>query len=66
MAVTKAQMRAVRKYTKAHYECSEVRFPKGYRSVVKEHAASRGESLNGFIMRALAETMERDKEAAGN
>lgn len=28
---------------------------------IKAHAVSRGESVNGFIKRAISETMERDK-----
>lgn len=30
---------------------------------LQAHAESRGESLNGFIVRAVDETIERDKEA---
>ena len=29
--------------------------------IIKEHADSMGESANGFIKRAINETMERDK-----
>lgn len=35
--------------------------PKGQKGVVKAHAAARGESVNGFINRAISETMERDR-----
>lgn len=31
---------------------------------VKAHAETRGESVNGFIKRAISETMERDKEGS--
>lgn len=31
-------------------------------NIVKSHADSKGESLNGFIKRAIDETMERDKK----
>lgn len=34
--------------------------PKGQKEVIKSHADSKGESLNGFIKRAIDETMERD------
>lgn len=34
--------------------------PKGQKDIVKAHAESKGESLNAFINRAIAETMERD------
>lgn len=39
---------------------SEVWVPKGEREVISSHAESQGESLNAFIRRAIAETMERD------
>ena len=36
---------------------------KGNKDIIKDHAEARGESVNGFINRAIAETMERDKSA---
>lgn len=36
---------------------------KGQKEIIKAHAEDQGESLNGFIVRAINETMERDKEA---
>lgn len=38
---------------------------KGQKEVIKAHAEAQGESLNGFINRAISETMERDKAATG-
>lgn len=35
--------------------------PKGRKAVIQAHAAARGESVNGFIGRAIEEAMERDK-----
>lgn len=35
--------------------------PKGEKERIKAHAAGMGESVNGFINRAIKETMERDK-----
>ena len=34
---------------------------KGEKDKIKDHAQSKGESLNGFINRAIHETMSRDK-----
>lgn len=31
---------------------------------IRAHAASRDESINGFILRAVTETIKRDKERA--
>lgn len=35
---------------------------KGEKEVLKAHAIKQGESLNGFIKRAIAETIKRDDE----
>ncbi len=32
---------------------------------LKRHAEARDQSVNGFIKRAISETMERDKTASG-
>lgn len=37
--------------------------PKGQKEAIKAHAEARGESVNGFVNRAIAETMERDNGA---
>ena len=34
--------------------------PKGKKDAIKAHAEAQGESVNGFINRAIDETMERD------
>lgn len=60
MAVPKANQRAVNKYKKNNYDRIEITVPKGQRAVFQAHAATLGESVNGFICRAVTETMERD------
>ena len=40
----------------------KVRAPKGEKERIKAHAAERGESVNGFILRAIAETIARDND----
>ncbi len=62
MAVSKANQRAVNKYVKANYDRVNVTMPKGQKDTIKAHATALGESVNGFIGRAIMETMERDKE----
>ena len=61
MPVSKADQRAVAKYVKNNYDRIEVKVPKGYKADVQNHAAGRKESINGFVNRAIRETMERDK-----
>lgn len=57
---TKAQQKAVQKYKKNNYDRFELLTPKGNKEKIKAHAAERNESLNGFVNRAISETMERD------
>lgn len=60
--VSAAQRKATDKYLEKFDEM-RVRVPAGQKDVFKAHAEAQGESLNGFINRAINETMERDKEA---
>lgn len=39
--------------------------PKGRKAEIQAHAAARGESVNGFIGRAIEEAMERDRAEKG-
>jgi len=61
MAVSKAQQKAVNKYVREKYDRVLVTFSKkGKKDTIKAHAEVCGESVNGFINRAIDETMERD------
>ena len=60
MAVSKAQQKAVHKYVKANYDRMELTVPKGRKDTIKTHAVAQGESVNGFINRAIDHEMERD------
>jgi len=60
VAVSKSQQKAVHKYVKANYDRMELTIPKGQRGIIRAHAENRGESANGFVWRAVQETMERD------
>lgn len=62
MAVSKAQQKAVAKYMKNSYDELKVRVPKGRKDIIKAHAEKNGESVNGFVNRAIDETMQRDSE----
>ena len=63
VAVSKAQQKAVHKYVKANYDRMELTVPKGQKEAIKAHAEAHSESVNGFINRAIDETMERDNGA---
>jgi len=59
--ISKAQQKAVHKYVKKNYDRLEISVPKGKKAEIQAHAASAGESLNGFVNRAIAEALARDK-----
>ncbi len=56
----KASTRAKNKYNAENYERISLVVPKGKKEAIKSHAESQGESLNGFISRAIDETMQND------
>ena len=64
MPVSMAQQRANTKYVKNNYDTLITRVKKGRKAELQAHASERKESLNGFVNRAIDETMERDKEGA--
>lgn len=65
MPVSKAQQRATAKYEAKVYDKLLLRLQKGRKDVIQAHAAAQGESVNGFINRAISETMERDHDVPG-
>ena len=60
--VSLAQRKATAKYLKEKCDEIKVRVPKGKKDVIAEHAQAKGETLNGFINRAIDETIKRDGE----
>ena len=58
--ISKAQQKAVNKYVKNNYDRINVTFPKGYKEKVKTIAQKTGESVNGYIKKAVDERIERD------
>ncbi len=44
------------------YDRINLTVPKGKKAEIQEHAASMNESVNGFIFRAIQETIERDRK----
>lgn len=62
----KASTRAKNKWQKNNVDRVNLTMPKGEKDVVRSHAELRGESLNGFINRAIEETMARDKREDQN
>lgn len=50
------------KYNAKAYDDIRLRVPKGQKEIIQAHADAMGESVNGFIGRAINEAMERDKK----
>lgn len=59
---TQAQNKATQKYIKNNYDSVMLRMPKGKKEKIKAHAESQGESLNGFVNRAIDETIDRESK----
>lgn len=54
-----SQTRAKNKYNAKAYDSLRIIVKKGKKEVIRAHAERNGESLNGFVNRAIAEAMER-------
>ena len=59
----KASTRAQNKYIEKAYDRINLTVPKGEKETIKAFAESRGESVNGFIYRAICEAMQRDQQS---
>lgn len=57
---SEARKRANQKWDSANLDRISVVIPKGEKDKIKVHAERKGESLNGFVVRAIHETMERE------
>jgi predicted HicB family RNase H-like nuclease len=56
----KAATRAKNKYNAQKYDSLRIVVPKGRKAGLQAHAERQGESLNGFVNRAIDETVQRD------
>ena len=60
---TKTTAQIKNDYARKVYDDVRLQVKKGQKEIIKAHAEVRGESLNGFINRAIQEAMERDNAA---
>ena len=60
MPVSRAQQKATNKWIAKAYDRINLTVPKGKKETIQAHAEAQGESVNGFINRAISEAMERD------
>lgn len=61
---TKSTAQIKNDYAKKAYDDIRLQVKKGKKEIIKAHAETHGESLNGFINRAITEAMERDQAAS--
>ncbi|MEG1564428.1 MAG: Arc family DNA-binding protein [Bacteroides sp.] len=54
---------SIKRYEDKAYDKVLLRLPKGDKETIQAHAEAHSESMNGFINRAISETMERGKSA---
>lgn len=59
-----ARIKANNRYNEKAYDRINIAVPKGQKAEIQAHAEARGESLNGFVKRAIDETMKRDNREA--
>ena len=57
---TAARKEGNRKWDAQNLDRISIALPKGSKDKIKAHAEKRGESINGFVGRAINETMQRD------
>lgn len=57
---TEAVKQSNRKWDSANLDRLSIALPVGSRDKIKAHAQAQGESVNGFIGRAITETIEHD------
>ena len=57
---SKAKIEANNRYNAKAYDEIKVRVKKGSKATIQAHADRRSESLNGFIKRAIDETIQRE------
>lgn len=57
---SKARIEANNRYNAKAYDRINIAVPKGQKGIIKAHAEQNGESINGFVNRAIDETMQRD------
>ena len=62
MPVSKAQQKATNKYIAKAYDRINLTVPKGKKDTIQAHAEAQGESVNGFINRAIDHQISRDRD----
>ena len=64
MPISEARAKANNRYITEKTDEIKVRVSKGKKEAIQAHAIAHSESVNGFINRAIVETIERDNKEA--
>lgn len=59
---SEARIRANNKYNAKAYDRINIAIPKGKKEVIQLHAAAHGKSINGFVVEAIEEKLNRESE----
>ncbi len=62
MTVSKKQQASVNRYIAKSYDRINLTVPKGKKEIIQNFAQSIGESVNGFINRAIDDAMKEDEK----
>ena len=60
---SRARIEANNRHNAKAYDRINIAVPKGQKDIIKAHAEKNGESVNGFVNRAIDETMQRETES---
>ncbi|MCK9479496.1 MAG: hypothetical protein M0R40_08370 [Firmicutes bacterium] len=58
--VSKTQQSATAKYVRNNYDRMEIKVPKGKKQVIQDIAQAQGESLNGYVKKAVKGQIKAD------
>ena len=62
MPITQAQRKAADKYLKEKYDRLNIRYPKDYIEKIKRKADESGETIAGYVKRAIDNRIEKDEK----
>ena len=60
--MSKPTAKVINRYMDKAYDRINLTVPKGQKDIIKAHAEARGESVNGFIQRAINQAMQNDNK----
>ena len=67
MAISESKRKANKKWNdenlKVKYDRINLVVKKGEKDIISQHAKNKNESINGFVNRAIEETIQRDNES---